>query len=541
MIGLLLAGGCSGAGQAPTASDSASPSPVATEPPPVPVSTVSSDAIRPLGIDRVPSLVWSSEVNPEKRMRVSWFAIAGADALSAELAGVATAQAEAYEKAVPNSNDGGSYGDPPPAGEVPAPAASPAAASGAAAGESSTGTGSTGPGSASATPGDTSAPRAPGPLPTPAGPQLDLTTHLVAVAPDVIGVRISMYQAMAPDTQLTYRTIWTDGTSLLGSDALFTDDAARATFTEAVRARLTDAGLDPAAVAALQPAQAVTAVAFDTDGGAVAELSAGVVGGVGSVSVTIADKTVTPLLSAFGAKAQAASRAPGTFPAGVALAPAPAAGNPDCSVQKCVALTYDDGPVPDSLRLLDVLAQKQAPATLFVAGYMIKAHHSVLEAEVASGQEIGGHTMTHAMLTKVSADKLEVEVSGPADLIAEATGRPTTLFRPSYGAFNSAVTASIGAHGMTSVLWDVDTRDWATKNADSTVAAVEAKVQPGSILLMHDLQPSSIDATPRVIDLLRDRGYTLVTVSQLLAGTRPQAGQVVGYQPGSFASQERTG
>jgi peptidoglycan/xylan/chitin deacetylase (PgdA/CDA1 family) len=473
-------------------------------------------------------------------MRVSWFAIAGADALSAELSAVATAQAEAYEKAVANSSDGGSYGDPAPAAGAPeASATSAAAAAGStAAGSATAGSATTGSmTSGSTTPGVGT----PGPLPTPAGPQLDLTTHLVAVAPDVIGVRISMYQAMAPDTQLTYRTVWTDGTALLGSDALFTDDAARAAFAEAVRGRLTEAGLDAAAVAALQPAQADTAVAFDADGGAVAELSAGVVPGMGSLSVTIPEKTVTPLLSAFGAKAQAASRTPGTFPAGVSLPPPPAAGTPDCSVQKCVALTYDDGPVPDSLRLLDVLAEKQAPATLFVAGYMIKAHHSVLEAEVAAGQDIGGHTMTHAMLTKVSAEKLEVEVGGVADLITQATGRPTTLFRPSYGAFNSAVTASIGAHGMTSVLWDVDTRDWATKNADSTVAAVEAKVQPGSILLMHDLQPSSVDAAPRVIDLLRERGYTLVTVSQLLAGTRPQAGQVVGYQPGSFASQERTG
>ncbi|HRW18793.1 MAG TPA: polysaccharide deacetylase family protein [Dermatophilaceae bacterium] len=203
-----------------------------------------------------------------------------------------------------------------------------------------------------------------------------------------------------------------------------------------------------------------------------------------------------------------------------APAGAPAAG-PDCQVLRCVALTFDDGPEPGTTgRLLDYLAQARVPATFFVVGSKVPGHPDLVARMAADGHEIGNHTWTHAFLPKTSTPDALEQVARTQEAVTRVTGRAPTLLRPPFGAFTSRDLQL----GLPVVIWDVDPVDWKTRNTEQVVGAVLAQTRSGSIVLMHDTLPTTVAAVPAIVASLRARGYTLVTVSQLLGA--PQPGRV---------------
>ena len=179
---------------------------------------------------------------------------------------------------------------------------------------------------------------------------------------------------------------------------------------------------------------------------------------------------------------------------------------------KMVALTFDDGPSKFSSKILDCLETNNAKATFFVVGYNINAHASVLKRAHSLGMEIGNHTMNHKNLKTLGADGIKSELRQASDAILSVTGAGPTLIRPPYGNYNSTVSSVADAP---LIMWSIDTLDWKTRNADSTVNSILNNVKDGSVVLMHDLYSQSAEAAVRVIPELISRGYKLVTVSEL--------------------------
>lgn len=200
----------------------------------------------------------------------------------------------------------------------------------------------------------------------------------------------------------------------------------------------------------------------------------------------------------------------------------PPAGGVDCATAKCIALTFDDGPGPHTSRLLGMLSSKGARATFFLIGTSVSADPGTAR-QIANtpGMEIGNHSRTHPELNKVGSAQLRREIVGTHATIKDATGRDATVFRPPYGARNAAVDTMAAEAGEGVILWDVDTLDWKTRSATATRRAVAQEARPGSIVLMHDIHGSTVDAVPGIIDDLQNQGYVLVTVSELLGGTTP--------------------
>src|SRR5262249_53192442 len=95
----------------------------------------------------------------------------------------------------------------------------------------------------------------------------------------------------------------------------------------------------------------------------------------------------------------------------------------NCSVTKCIALTFDDGPIPGSMRLLDILKAKGARATFFVLGSEASTYPDVLRREVADGHEIGNHSFSHAKLAGAPAAKVNDEINRTQGIIKDTTGR----------------------------------------------------------------------------------------------------------------------
>lgn len=205
---------------------------------------------------------------------------------------------------------------------------------------------------------------------------------------------------------------------------------------------------------------------------------------------------------------------------------------PDCDIKRCVALTYDDGPGLPTPRLLDILARYRAPATFFLVGEMVKWRPSTARRTARAGHEVGVHTWDHTDLTTLSERQITSQLKRTLDIIRRVTGVRATLMRPPYGSTNRVVRRVARRLGLAEILWDVDTLDWRDRNATVVASRAIRNAHRNSIILMHDIRPTTVDAAARIIRGLRHRGFTLVTVTELLGRTTPGVSY---YRTGSQA------
>ncbi len=195
--------------------------------------------------------------------------------------------------------------------------------------------------------------------------------------------------------------------------------------------------------------------------------------------------------------------------------------NVDCAVAACVALTYDDGPGEHTLELLRHLHDANVPATFFMVGRSIHHLPDVAAAVAQAGHTIGNHTYTHPQLPKIGSAKVNDELARTQAEIEKVAGAKTPWVRPPYGAVSPAVMKDMAARGEAAVLWDVDTEDWKNRDVQETTRRALAAVHAGSIILMHDIHESSVKATPGIIKALHDKGFTIVSLEQLLGPAKP--------------------
>ena len=193
-----------------------------------------------------------------------------------------------------------------------------------------------------------------------------------------------------------------------------------------------------------------------------------------------------------------------------------------------VALTFDDGPGPYTPRILAVLQRMHVPATFFVIGRSARAYPRLVAAEVKAGCVVGDHTEDHPPLGVLSPARQANEIAAAAGAIRAAGAPSPLLMRPPYGSFNAATLEVLRAERMLMVLWSADTEDYTRPGVRRIIYTAVSGGRPGAIILMHDGggdRSQTVAALPRIITRLRQRGFRLVTVSQLLADDPPPAHQ----------------
>ena len=191
-----------------------------------------------------------------------------------------------------------------------------------------------------------------------------------------------------------------------------------------------------------------------------------------------------------------------------------------------IALTFDDGPRRSTTtELLDGLAQRGVQATFFLIGEQIVGNEDLVRRMDAEGHQIGVHTYDHVLLTGLNRADFDAQVDKTRQLLKNVLGHDDFLLRPPYGLYDEGVRAMAGSP---IILWSIDPEDWGDKNADREVAHIVSEARDGSIVLMHDIYPASVEAALRVVDTLHEQGYLFVTVDQLFAarGVELQAGEV---------------
>jgi peptidoglycan/xylan/chitin deacetylase (PgdA/CDA1 family) len=193
-----------------------------------------------------------------------------------------------------------------------------------------------------------------------------------------------------------------------------------------------------------------------------------------------------------------------------------------------IALTFDDGPGPYTLRILAVLRRDHAPATFFEIGRLVDAYPSITERLAQAGEAIGDHTQNHPFLASLIPAQQRAEVVGDERAITRAGAPAPHLFRPPYGSFDAATLKLLHSRKLLMVLWTVDTSDYVHPGVRRIVHAALTSARPGAIILLHDGggdRSETVAALPRIIHQLRKRGYRLVTVPDLLRDDPPLRGQ----------------
>lgn len=189
----------------------------------------------------------------------------------------------------------------------------------------------------------------------------------------------------------------------------------------------------------------------------------------------------------------------------------------DCGRAKCVSLTFDDGPGPYTARLLDTLKARGARATFFMLGENVHAHRDVVRRMAMEGHEVANHSWSHPDLTTLPAAEVRSQIRRTQQAIKDASGVAPTLTRPPYGATNEQVGRAVG---MPLIMWSVDTLDWRHRSAARDARVGIKEPERGGVVLYHDIHKPTVDAIPEVVDGLKKRGFTLVTVTELFQGER---------------------
>jgi peptidoglycan/xylan/chitin deacetylase (PgdA/CDA1 family) len=195
-----------------------------------------------------------------------------------------------------------------------------------------------------------------------------------------------------------------------------------------------------------------------------------------------------------------------------------------------LALTFDDGPGPYTPQVLAVLGQENVPATFFEVGLEEHFFHTGTSEIVADGYPIGDHTFNHTAMSTLNRKQQRTQLLNQYQAIKPYGAPFPRLFRPPYGAWNSTTLSLLHQYKMLMVLWSVDTNDYRQPGVQTIVDAVVNGARPGAIILLHDAggnRSETVLALPKIIAALRQRGYRLVTVPQLLVDNPPPADQQI--------------
>lgn len=189
------------------------------------------------------------------------------------------------------------------------------------------------------------------------------------------------------------------------------------------------------------------------------------------------------------------------------------------TTQKKVALSFDAAwDNEQTEELLRILEKNNVHATFFMTGGFVERYPEDVKCIYDAGHEIGNHSMNHKNMSQLSKAQQKEEINEVHELVKEITGAEMKLFRPPYGDYDNTLIDTVNECGYYAIQWDVDSLDWKDYGADSIINCVcgNSHLNNGSIILMHLGAKYTPDALDGVICGLKEKGYEIVPVSELI-------------------------
>ena len=182
---------------------------------------------------------------------------------------------------------------------------------------------------------------------------------------------------------------------------------------------------------------------------------------------------------------------------------------------KLLALTFDDGPAETTIAIIRALQRNEASATFFVNGCCLKKYPEITKMAAGNGCEIANHTTNHLHLPELTYEEVVKEIETTNDLIEEITGSKPSIMRPPFGEYDGMVRQAAKDCNLALVNWSIDPYDWESDEATTTRQRILEELKENSVILCHDRMVSTSELMITFIAELYDKGYMLVTVTEL--------------------------
>jgi polysaccharide deacetylase family sporulation protein PdaB len=187
--------------------------------------------------------------------------------------------------------------------------------------------------------------------------------------------------------------------------------------------------------------------------------------------------------------------------------------------KRVVALTFDiswGNQIP--LPVIDILKEHEVKCTFFLSGPWVKQYPEIAKRIKADGHEIGSHGYRHVNLSNLSKEEIKDEIMKAHKNIKEVTEIDPKIIRTPNGDYNNQVIEAVHECNYEAIQWGTDSLDWMNPGVNAIIERVTKRVHPGDIILMHasDTCKQTTEALPAILKYLKEQGYELVTVSELL-------------------------
>jgi probable sporulation protein (polysaccharide deacetylase family) len=175
--------------------------------------------------------------------------------------------------------------------------------------------------------------------------------------------------------------------------------------------------------------------------------------------------------------------------------------------------------------LLKVLNKENVHATFFFDGSWLSKHLNTAQQIGAAGHELSNHAYSHKNMSQLNREKAQQEIVKTQQLLNKL-GVNNTLFAPPSGDFNDETVQIAHQLHLKTILWSIDTVDWKRPTPEWVTARVTKALEPGAMILMHPTEASSLALEP-IIQAIKQKGFVLGTVSELLSTARVQDAQKI--------------
>lgn len=187
------------------------------------------------------------------------------------------------------------------------------------------------------------------------------------------------------------------------------------------------------------------------------------------------------------------------------------------TIQKQIAITFDDGPVEQSKVLLQLLKETSTPATFFCIGKNVKQNPAILKQIFNDGHIIANHSYSHAHLFDFfSSAKVLKELKDCNQAIEAVINKQPLFFRPPNGVSNPMIAKALNQTKLKSIGWNIRTFDTSIKNTEAIFTKLGKKIKPGAIILMHDTMPNTVTLVSKLIVYCKENNYEIVALDHLL-------------------------
>ena len=188
----------------------------------------------------------------------------------------------------------------------------------------------------------------------------------------------------------------------------------------------------------------------------------------------------------------------------------------ECDEKVC-ALSFDAAWGNEQTEtLLNILDEYDVKSTFFLVRQWVDKYPDSVKAISDRGHDVENHSATHPHMNSLSEEEQKEEITSCNEAIQNLTGKSPALFRAPYGEYNNTLVQNVKSLDMYCVQWNIDSLDWKDPAPDDMVSRIEQNLTEGSIILLHNGAKNTPEALPRIIEAIRNKGYRIVPVSELI-------------------------